>query len=191
MPEDRSTLSTAEPASQAPSYEGGPARAHLIEHLFRQHNDKLVSFLNARLRSEAEANEVAQESYVRMLELDRPGMVSFQRAYLFKIAANLAVDRLRRRFVRREANTREAFKDWLSTPGADRQVLAQDEVMQLQTALGQLPEKTQEVFRRHFLDGETLQEIAQQLHLTDRMVRYHLARSLSHCRAQLGPQELP
>jgi len=83
--------------------EDARARAEVIEQLFRQHNGKLVSFLSARLRSEAEAAEVAQEAYVRMLELDRPGRVSFQRAYLFKIAANLAVDRLRKRSVRRDA----------------------------------------------------------------------------------------
>jgi RNA polymerase sigma factor (sigma-70 family) len=160
-----------------------------IEQLFRQHNSALVSFLNARLRSEAEAHEVAQEAYVRMLELDRPGRVSFHRAYLFKVAANLAVDRLRKRTVRQHANARELLKDWLSAPSTDRQVLAEEEIGRLQEALAELPAKTQEVFQRHFLGGESLQEIALELDLTDRMVRYHLARALASCRARLGPEE--
>jgi RNA polymerase sigma-70 factor (ECF subfamily) len=144
-----------------------------------------VSFLHARLRSQAEANEVAQEAYVRMLELDRPGLVNFQRAYLFRIAANLAVDRLRKRIVREQATARELLKDWLTAPATDRRLLAEEEVGRLQSALAKLPEKTQEVFQRHFLDGETLQEIAVQLGLTDRMVRYHLARALAHCKARM------
>ncbi len=160
-------------------------RSRLIEQLFRQHNDKLVSFLHARLRSQAEANEVAQEAYVRMLELDKPGLVSFQRAYLFRIASNLAVDRLRKRIVREHATARELLKDWLSAPATDQRLLAEEEVGRLQQALAKLPAKTQEVFQRHFLDGETLQEIAAQLALTDRMVRYHLARALAHCRLKL------
>jgi RNA polymerase sigma-70 factor (ECF subfamily) len=184
VPEDPSK-SLEPPASPA----GAGAPAQLIEQLFRQHNGALVSFLSARLRSEAEAHEVAQEAYVRMLELDRPGMVSFHRAYLFKIAANLAVDRLRKRTVRQHATARELLKDWLSAPSTDRQLLAEEEVSRLQIALAKLPAKTQEVFQRHFLDGETLQEIAVQLELTDRMVRYHLARALAFCRARLGPKE--
>jgi len=84
---------------------------------------------------------------------------------------------------------RELLKDWLSAPGAERQVLAEEEVGRLQQALARLPEKTQEVFHRHFLDGETLQEIASELELTDRMVRYHLARALAYCRARLGVEE--
>jgi RNA polymerase sigma-70 factor (ECF subfamily) len=166
-----------------------PAAEHgsqSVEQLFRQHNGALVSFLSARLRSEAEAHEVAQEAYVRMLELDRPGLVSFHRAYLFKIAANLAVDRLRKRTVRQNAQAREQWRDWLSAPPTDRQLLAEEEVSRLQLALAELPEKTQEVFRRHFLEGESLQIIARQIGLTDRMVRYHLARALAFCRARLS-----
>ena len=50
-----------------------------------------------RLRDEHEAKEVAQEAYVRLLQLDRPGAVSFLRSYLFKTAANIAIDRARQR----------------------------------------------------------------------------------------------
>ncbi len=40
---------------------------------------------------------MAQEAYVRLLQLHQPGAVSFLRGYLFKIAANLSVDVVRRR----------------------------------------------------------------------------------------------
>jgi RNA polymerase sigma factor (sigma-70 family) len=166
--------------------EEGASRAARVEQLFRQHNALLVSFLTSRLRSETEAHEVAQEAYVRMLQLEQPGLVSFQRAYLFKVASNLAIDRLRHRSVRADVALHESFQDWLSVPGADRQVLAEEEVTALQHALSELPGKTQDVFRRHFLGGETLQHIAREISLTDRMVRYHLARALAHCRKRLG-----
>ncbi len=175
------------PLGEEPTGEdSGASRAERVEQLFRQHNALLVSFLTSRLRSEAEAHEVAQEAYVRMLQLEQPGLVSFQRAYLFKVAANLAIDRLRHRSVRRDIALHESFQAWLSVPGTDRQVLAEEEVIALQRALLELPDKTQEVFRRHFLGGETLQHIAREISLTDRMVRYHLARALAHCRKRLG-----
>jgi DNA-directed RNA polymerase specialized sigma24 family protein len=50
-----------------------------------------------------EAKEVAQEAYVRLLSLEDSGAVSFLRAFLFKTAANLAVDRIRSRNRQRQA----------------------------------------------------------------------------------------
>src|ERR1051325_9382794 len=76
-------------------------RAAAVARLFEEHNRALISFLTLRLHSPQDAKEVAQEAYVRLLELDRTGAVSFLRAYLFRIAANLAVDRIRRQIVRR------------------------------------------------------------------------------------------
>src|SRR5688572_3765074 len=68
-----------------------------IAALFREHNEMLVQFLTGKLRSRQEAREVAQEAYVRILSLDSPGAVSFLRAFLFKTASNIAVDRIRHR----------------------------------------------------------------------------------------------
>src|SRR5580658_5486126 len=86
-------------ADQAPITpdDPGAAEGHAgrIDHLFREHNDALVRFLSARLGSYQDAREVAQEAYVRLLNLDRPGAVNFLRALLYKTAANLAIDRLR------------------------------------------------------------------------------------------------
>src|SRR5579859_6647978 len=72
------------------------AQSERIERLFREHNEALVRFLLARLRSRQAALEVAQEAYVRLLSLDQPGAVSYLRSFLFKTAANIAIDRRRR-----------------------------------------------------------------------------------------------
>ena len=48
----------------------GSGRSAEIEALFREHNETLLRFLRARLSSEADAVEAAQEAYVRLLQLD-------------------------------------------------------------------------------------------------------------------------
>ncbi|TLY57176.1 MAG: hypothetical protein E6K52_14970, partial [Gammaproteobacteria bacterium] len=68
-----------------------------VSELFRANNRALISFLLTHLSNESEAREVAQEAYIKLLQLDRPEAVSFLRSYLFRIAANLAIDRIRRR----------------------------------------------------------------------------------------------
>jgi len=57
----------ADEASQGEGAEDSPA-AETIAHLFHEHNRALVGYLRARLRSEQEAKEVAQEAYVRLLQ---------------------------------------------------------------------------------------------------------------------------
>ena len=82
----------------------GDGHAQRISRLFSEHNESLVRFLATRLHSVQEAKEVAQEAYVRLLSLDDSGAVSFLRAFLFKTAANLAVDRIRSRNRQRQAH---------------------------------------------------------------------------------------
>src|ERR1700744_5689079 len=79
-----------------PVPEGEESRASVVERLFREHNEALLRFLRGRVGSRNEALEIAQEAYVRLLSLDQPGAVSYLRAFLFKTAANIAIDRHRR-----------------------------------------------------------------------------------------------
>src|SRR5262245_1247058 len=100
------------PAPDPPAQHERQARAALIERLFREHNEALVRFLLSRLRSPQEAQEVAQEAYVRLLNLDEPGAVSYLRAFLFRTAANLAVDRLRREEMHTRATALPLFHEF-------------------------------------------------------------------------------
>jgi hypothetical protein len=77
--------------------------AAAVSQLFREHNGVLMGYLTTRLRSEQEAKEVAQEAYVRLSQLQEPGIPGLLRAYLFRTATNLAIDRLRHRRVRHRA----------------------------------------------------------------------------------------
>jgi DNA-directed RNA polymerase specialized sigma24 family protein len=73
-------------------------RAAQVAGIFRQHNRTLIGFLVSRLHNEQEAMEIAQEAYVKVLQLEaRHGAVSYLRSYLFRTAENLAVDRMRQR----------------------------------------------------------------------------------------------
>jgi RNA polymerase sigma-70 factor (ECF subfamily) len=61
--------------------------------LFESHNQALVRYLAAILGSPDAAGEVAQEAYARILRLDCSETVSHLRAYLFRTARNIAIDR--------------------------------------------------------------------------------------------------
>jgi len=178
-----------EPGPEQSAGSGDAAHAVQVAGLFREHNRTLIAFLSSRLDSVAEAQEVAQEAYVRLLRLEHPEQVGFLRAYLFRIASNLAVDRLRQRNVRADAAEEELFEEWLDTPVPERRALAVDQLRVVREALRELPRKTSAAFVMHAIEGRGFDAIARTMKLTERMVRYHVARAMAHCRARLDVEE--
>jgi len=162
-----------------------PQQAETIAQLFRENNRALIGFLVARLRSVQDAKEVAQETYVRLLQMGRPVTSNLVRAYLFRVAGNLAIDRLRRRATR----DRMAEELPAELPGGlglpERQVLADEELLLLSRCLQELPEKVRSAFLMCRLDGLSQNEIAARLCVTDRMVRKYITQALLHCRLRL------
>jgi RNA polymerase sigma-70 factor (ECF subfamily) len=163
--------------------------ADVIARLFSEHNRALVGYLTSRLRSEAEAKEVAQEAYVRMLQLDKPGAVSLLRAYLFKTAANLAVDRLRRRSTLEQIERDDLFVEF-NTPDSEafnpeRHLLDEETRQELHRCLSELPEKCQQAFRWHRLEGLSQQEVARRVGCSERMIRRYINYALVYCRQRI------
>jgi RNA polymerase sigma factor (sigma-70 family) len=161
-----------------------------VSQLFREHNRVLVGYLTVRLRSSQEAKEVAQEAYVRLLQQQEPGTPSLLRAYLFKTATNIAIDRLRHRSVRHRAEERpELFEDLTtSRPELDdpvKQLLAREQADQLLGYLQELPLKCQRVFNLHRLDGVPQHEVAVRLGFSERMVRRYVTYAMVYCHLRL------
>jgi RNA polymerase sigma-70 factor (ECF subfamily) len=143
--------------------------------------------LNSRLHSVSEAKEVAQEAYVRVLQLDKPGASNLLRAYLFRVALNLAIDRIRRRKVQQriyvsDPDLMEAAED-LCDP--ERYAVAREDLMLVARSLTELPEKCLKAFLMYRLEGETQARIAERLGITDRTVNSYVRRAMLYCRLRL------
>jgi RNA polymerase sigma factor (sigma-70 family) len=164
--------------------------AHAVSHLFREHNRVLVRYLTSRLRSEQEAKEVAQEAYVRLLQLQEPGTPSLLRAYLFKTATNLAIDRLRHRRVRhRFEEQTELFEELIPDRGEmsdpAEQLLARERSEQLLGCLQELPPICRQVIKLHRLEGIPQREVAVRLGFSERMVRRYVTYAMVYCHLRL------
>lgn len=179
----------AESTSRPEDVDAQHSHAERVAELFRKHNTALIGFLCNKLDSTAEAQEVAQEAYVRLLRLEHPEQVSFLRAYLFHIAAHLAIDRKRHHTMTESAPLQDLFEKWLDTPIPDQHALAADRLRVVREALRELPAKTSQAFVLYAIDDLGFDEVAKRMKLTERMVRYHVARALKHCRARVDEAE--
>src|SRR4029077_21204262 len=136
------------PADQAAESktDGGESRASVVERLFREHNEALIRFLRGRVGSQNEAREIAQEAYVRLLSLDQPGAVSYLRAFLFKTAANIAIDRRRRHQNFDKVAGRQLFTELTENRTPERQLSGEQALRHLGVLIEGMPPKCREAF---------------------------------------------
>lgn len=162
-----------------------PGNSVRAEQLVRDFNQSLIGMLQVRLGSYEDAKEVAQEAYAKLLNLGNDAAISFHRAYLFRIAQNLATDLLRRR-----AYTEQPLPDTVDLwpdPGAspERSARAAQAISRLPNLLAELPFNCSESFRLVRVEQLSFVEAAERLNLTERMVRIHVARALAYCQERL------
>lgn len=155
------------------------------EQLVRDFNQSLVRMLQLRLGSYEDAREVAQEAYAKLLSLGDGPAISFHRAYLFRIAQNLATDLLRRRAYVEQANP--DLLDFHADPSTSPERSANAALLmeRLPALLAELPLKCAESFRLVRVEQMSFAEAAKRLGLTERMIRIHVARALAYCQERL------
>jgi RNA polymerase sigma factor (sigma-70 family) len=168
-----------------PGPENDKLRAVLIERLFREHNEALLRFLRGRVGSHNEALEVAQEAYVRLLSLHQPGAVSYLRAFLFKTAANIAIDRRRRHRYYDKVTERQLVVELAENRTPERQVAAEQTLRLLGNLIEAMPLKCRESFVMNQFHGLDAAPIAARLGITASMVRKYVVRALVHCRERM------
>ena len=151
-------------------------------------------FFLVRLRSEAEADDLVQELYLKVAGLPVDDEIRNPGAYLYRLAANLMLDRLRhqRRAVLRDDAWRSthhvtsAREDIADIPSAEAVLASRQRLDQVLAALDALPPKTQAVFRRHKFDGIGHAQIAVELGISRSAVEKHMIDALRHLVSRVG-----
>ncbi len=160
-----------------------------IASLYIDHLGEIRRFLTRRLSCVEVASELAQEVFVRYLLAAPQRPVDNPRAFLFRIAGNLAIDHVRaKRLTAAHCVDIEECGELASDyPSPERFAIARQEVERLRLAIEALPPKCREVFIRHKFDGVPQTRLAQEYRVTLNAIEKHLVRALVFLRLQLMP----
>jgi RNA polymerase sigma factor (sigma-70 family) len=142
--------------------------------------------LTRRLGSADLAADVLQETYLRLAQTDRVGSVRSPKAYLFRIAVNIASDRRRaesRRLTTDEVDILLSVPD--DQPDAERVIESRSEINLLKRAIAELPERRRRVLLWSRVEGLHHREIAKRIGVTVRTVETDLKQALEHCAQRL------
>ncbi len=118
-----------------------------FERLYRRHRQALYGYLRSLL-SETDADDTFQQTWLRVCAA-LPGYRNHDRfrAWLFRIARNLAFDEIRRRNRRKEVGPEEAEEQFVPESEPWRQFADEELRHRLSEALSQLAPEQRAVFR--------------------------------------------
>lgn len=152
---------------------------------------RVFGFLDHMLGSREEAQDVAQEAFLRMCRHAKDYRPSGQfRSWLFRIAGNLARSRLRRRKIVRWVRFDPAFHERPSPGGnPERPLEREEERAAVRLALGRLPARQRQAVVLRQYQEMAYREIAEAMRTTVSAVETLLYRAMSALRKDLARQE--
>ncbi|MBX3699971.1 MAG: RNA polymerase sigma factor [Dokdonella sp.] len=160
-----------------------------FETLYRRHRGGLYRFLLRNLRHRADADELFQETWSRVITArERYRPEARFTTWLLQIAHNLVVDRFRRQRPQASEEETEAVMRTLDAPDGERpeRVLSEfEERRRLQLALEELPEEQRLAFILRIENGLGLEEIGAITHVGRETVKSRLRYALARIRARL------
>ena len=165
--------------------------ANTIALFMQQHRNELLRFLAQRVSCPEIAQDIFQETFIRFQGYPEKNAVENPRAFLFRIASNLATDYLRNP----SRQTYQAFDvdsvlAELENPALspEAQAISQQELDLLINALQELPPKCQQVFILLRFKNYSYAQVEAELGISNTMILKYLNRALSHCRARLAAE---
>jgi RNA polymerase sigma factor (sigma-70 family) len=168
--------------------EATDAAATYVEALFRKHRGQLLRYLSGLLPNPADAAELVQETYLRLLR--QQGLERIEanaRGYVFQIATNLVRDYFRQRELQRV--TRHIPLDTHSSDSAllePSESVEQDATLaRFKAALMQLRPEVREVFLLHRFRDMTYPEIASHLGIGVRTAERYTGEAIGHLKQTL------
>lgn len=153
----------------------------------RRFRSPLMAFFVRRIRNPSDAEDLTQEVLMRVAQhgasIDQRG----PDAYVFQVAANLLRDRNRRAKVRTAYQVGTGVLDASRVEELEpaRVVQARHSLSVVLRALGELPERTRNIFMLFRLESMRQRDIADMLGVSVRTVEQHVIRASVHLRERL------
>lgn len=163
----------------------------LIAAYLRKRPD-LVRFFTLRTGSAAMAEDVVQDLFLKIRDMDPPEDLRSADAFLYRVGSNLMLDRAkqqRRQAVRDDTWNRESVGEGAEPaapdPPADEAVASRQRLQRLLDGVERLPPQVAAAFRLHKFDGLSHAEVAQRLGVSRSSVEKYIMTALRTLMAEI------
>lgn len=152
-----------------------------VHTLYSDHHSWLNTWLRSKLGNAADAADLAQDTFVRLLQRHEQLQLNAPRAFLRTIARGLVIDHWRREELHRAYLQALAHVPEGQVPSAEARELLLELLERIARMLDGLKPKVRRAFLLAQCEGLTHKAIAEQMGISLRSVERHVADALYHC----------
>ncbi len=163
--------------------------------VYLERRDALIRYFTLRLGSAAQAEDLAQDIYLKIAGFSEEDIAAVNNpaAFLYRLGTNLMLDRIKqvRRSVARDDDWRRSQavdvggEDAADIPAADEALAAKQKLEIIVQALNDLSPPCRRAFRLHKFEGLSHAETAQAMGISKSGVEKHISAALKHLIARL------
>ena len=157
---------------------------HDLQHIFDKYAKNLCLYALSYLETEADAEDIVQDVFIRCWE-KRDILLSDEKViktYLFNSVRNACLDKIEKKDVMRY------HIDIIKQEIIDEETITFDEklLLEIREELAQMPDQTQKVITRIFMQDMKYQEVADDLHISINTVKTLLRNGIKHLRSHFS-----
>jgi RNA polymerase sigma-70 factor (family 1) len=153
--------------------------------LYERYQDKMYLLAFRKVHSKEVAEEIVQEVFVDFWEKRHRLAIIEVRNYLFRSIKNGVLDYIRAQIVRQNYAKEVAIQPEPASYDTDEKLALLELTTAIQEGMGNLSDKTREIFRYNRLEALSPDEIANILNIPKRTVEYHITIGLRTMRLAL------
>lgn len=159
-----------------------PDNATALTSVLMSERPSLVRRLQRMLGSEPAAEDVAQSLWLRVQQIQDHPPISHPRAFLYRLASNLAVDHLRKgqseaRIFSDEAPDLEIACD---QPSPEKMLIDSEALERMKAAFTELSPRCQQVLQMRRIDSMSIAQITATLGISRQMVWRYMNEAMDH-----------
>lgn len=159
--------------------------------LYKNEYFGVFRFLARKLGNDHEAQEITQDAFVKVWKLNEVDSIDNLKAFVYRVASNLAIDALRRK------NVEDRYKGQLTVDESERMRLAgvienadqyealarKQQVEAIMIVIQSLPRNCQIAFILNRFKGLNYNEVACRMGVSKSMIEKHVSKALAALRA--------
>lgn len=166
----------------------GERRAWLVKNVL-PNEPALRRWLARRKVAGLDIDDVVQETYATLVELDSVAHIVNPRTYTFSIAYSIILQHVRHCRVVSLASLAEWERRRVDTDddlSAEQRVSDHEELQLIAERMGLLPQKCRQAFSLRKVEGLTQKEVAQRMGISEGTVEKHISKALKILAAAVG-----
>ncbi|MFT5084721.1 MAG: RNA polymerase sigma-70 factor (family 1) [Lentisphaeria bacterium] len=161
-------------------------QGHLLKSIYEKYQTDLLRFIASKFGNRHDAEDIVQDAFHNILTSEKAKTLENPRAYLYKAANNLALNRIRKE--QRHSDYREELCDEPEFASPEQSISAQKDLESIERALGTLPKKYSHTFILSRVHLKSYLEISQELGIAVSTVEKHIIKVLQFLRDHLDEE---